>query len=288
MGETLIEIVPSGYALGAEVLGVDLSKPLADETFLAIESAFNEHSVICIRNQNLDPTTFVAYASRYGEPQNLYLNNYAMPGHPEILYVSNIQEDGRDIGHADAGVVWHSDMSFEKNPPRATVLHAKEVPVTEDGTILGDTLFASGVRAYESLSDEIKESLKGKQVVHDVLGRRRETGSGKQDNDKRKSVPVIRHPAVRTHPYTGKKALYVFKGECVDIDGMETEDAVSLIDELAMTVIREEFIYRHKWQVGDILMWDNCAVQHLAIHDYELPMRRMMWRTTVGYTDVYE
>jgi len=98
----------------------------------------------------------------------------------------------------------------------------------------------------------------------------------------------MRHPAVRTHPYTGKKVLYVFKGECVGIDGMETEEAVSLIDELAMTVTREEFVYRHKWQVGDILMWDNCAVQHLAIHDYELPMRRMMWRTTVGYTDVYE
>ena len=133
-----------------------------------------------------------------------------------------------------------------------------------------------------------KGKLKGKQVVHDVLGRRRQTGSGAQDNNKRKEVPLMRHPAVRTHPYTGKKVLYVFKGECVGIDGMETEEAVSLIDELAMTVTREEFVYRHKWQVGDILMWDNCAVQHLAIHDYELPMRRMMWRTTVGYTDVYE
>ena len=104
------EIIPSGDALGAEVLGVDLSKPLDDETFLAVESAFNEHSVICIRNQDLDPATFVAYASRYGEPQNLYLNNYAMPGHPEILYVSNIQENGKDIGHADAGAVSYTHL----------------------------------------------------------------------------------------------------------------------------------------------------------------------------------
>ena len=98
-----------------------------------------------------------------------------MPGHPEILYVSNIQENGKDIGHADAVVIWHSDMSFEKIRHGA-VLHAKEVPVMEDGTVLGDTLFAS-VKAYESLNDEIKEKLKGKQVVHDVLGRRRQTGA---------------------------------------------------------------------------------------------------------------
>jgi taurine dioxygenase len=283
-----IEIMPSGDALGAEIRGVDLSKPLSKELFNALEQAFNEHSVICFRDQDLKPQTFIDYASHYGEPQNLYLNNYAMPGFPEILYVSNIQEDGEDIGHADAGCVWHTDMSFAKQPPRATVLHAREVPVTEDGTVLGDTVFASAVKAYESLSEPLKEKLKGKKVVHDVLGRRRLTQSGVQDNDKRGDVPLMIHPAVRKHPHTGKKAIYVFNGECVAIEGMENEAAVSLIDELAMTVIQEKFTYRHQWRVGDVLMWDNCAVQHLAIHDYALPLRRMMWRITVGYTDVYE
>lgn len=283
-----IEVIPSGDALGAEVRGVDLSKPLDGETFAALEAAFNEHSVICIREQDLEPKAFIDYASRYGEPQNLYLDNYAMPGFPEILYISNIQENGRDIGHADAGCIWHTDMSFKETPPRATVLHAREVPVADDGTVLGDTLFASAVKAYDSLPGEMKERVRGKQVVHDVVGRRRARGTGTQDNDKREQVPLINHPAIRTHPYTGRKAIYVFNGECVDIEGMETEEAVRLIDELATTVIREEFVYRHRWRVGDVLIWDNCAVQHLASHDYELPLRRMMWRITVGYTEVYE
>lgn len=92
----------------------------------------------------------------------------------------------------------------------------------------------------------------------------------------------------RTHPYTGCKAIYVNNGECVGIEGMEDDEALSLIDELATIVIRDEFTYRHRWQVGDVLIWDNCAVQHLATHDYELPLRRLMWRVTIGYTDVYE
>ncbi|HAT35697.1 MAG TPA: taurine dioxygenase, partial [Rhodospirillaceae bacterium] len=100
-----IEVIPSGDALGAEVRGVDLSKPLDDDTFSVLEAAINEHSVICVRNQELEPEAYIEYAGRYGEPQNLFLNNYAMPGYPEILYISNIQENGKDIGHADAGCV---------------------------------------------------------------------------------------------------------------------------------------------------------------------------------------
>ena len=123
-----IEVISSGDALGAEVRGVDLSKPLDVNTFAVLESAFNEHSVICIRGQDITPEQLITYATRYGEPQRLFLNHYAMKEHPEILYVSNIQKNGRDIGYADAGIVWHTDMSFEKRPPRATVLHAREVP----------------------------------------------------------------------------------------------------------------------------------------------------------------
>ncbi|HAT35698.1 MAG TPA: taurine dioxygenase [Rhodospirillaceae bacterium] len=284
-----LEIVPSGDALAAEVRGVDLSRPLEDSDFAIIEHAFNTHSVLCFRDQDLTPEQLVAYATRYGEPQRLFLNHYAMKEHPEILYVSNIQENGRDIGYADAGIVWHTDMSFEKTPPRATVLHAREIPVTEDGTVLGDTLFASAIKAYDSLSDAMKERLNGLRVVHDAAGRRRKTGTGvSSDNEQHENHDLTVHPVVRRHPYTGEKILYVSSGECEVIEGMADGEAVELIDELAATIIRDEFIHRHKWQMGDVLMWDNCAVQHLAIHDYELPLRRMMWRITVGYTDVYE
>jgi taurine dioxygenase len=284
-----IEIVPSGDALGAEIRGVDLSQPLADGIFAAVEQAFNEHSVLCFRDQELEPAHLISYASRFGEPQRLFPNHYAMRDYPEILYVSNIRENGRDIGYADAGIVWHTDMSFERNPPRATVLHAKEIPVTADGTVLGDTLFASAVKAYESLSGDMKKKLDGLQVKHDAAGRRRKSGTGvAEDNKQHQAHDLISHPVVRTHPFTEKKVLYVSSGECEVIDGMDDEDAVSLIDALAATIIRDEFVHRHHWRLGDVLMWDNCAVQHLVIHDYELPLRRMMWRITVGYTDVYE
>ena len=287
--EANVEIVPSGVALGAEIRGVDLAKPLDDESFASVEAAFNEHSVLCFRDQDLTPDQFIGYARRYGEVQRLFLNHYAMPEHPEILYVSNIQDQGKDIGYADAGSVWHTDMSFEQHPPRATLLHAREVPVTEDGTVLGDTLFASAVKAYDSLAVEMKQKLQGLRVVHDVAGRRRKTGTGTEADTKRhEAKPLMVHPAIRSHPYTGRKAIYVSNGECVAIEGMDEEDALSLIGALASSVIRDEFIYRHRWRLGDIIMWDNCAVQHLAIHDYQLPLRRMMWRTTVGYTDVYE
>ena len=284
-----IEVVPSGAALGAEIRGVDLSKPLDDDIFGVIEAAFNEHSVVYFRNQDLHPQQLIDYANRYGEVQRLFLSHYAMPEHPEILYVSNIQENGKDIGYADAGSVWHTDMSFEQRPPRATMLHAKEIPVTEDGTVLGDTLFASAVKAYDALDRETKEKLRGLGVVHDVAGRRRKTGTGtKEDQQKHEDKPLIVHPAIRSHPYTGRKSIYVSTGECVAIEGMAERKALRLIDDLASTVIRDEFIYRHRWGLGDVIMWDNCAVQHLAIHDYALPLRRMMWRITVGYTDVYE
>jgi taurine dioxygenase len=283
-----LEILPSGDALAAEVRGVDLSKPLDETVFAEVEHAFDTHSVLCFRDQDLSPGGLVDFAGRFGKPQPNFLSKYAMPDYPDILYVSNIKENGEDIGHADAGRVWHTDMSFEPHPPRATVLHAREVPVTEDGTVLGDTLFASATRAYDSLSDKMKERIAGLKVVHDVAGRRRSTGTGAHDNAEREAKPLVVHPAARTHPFTGKKAIYVINGECVGIEGMEDDEALSLIDELAMTVIREDFVHRHHWRQGDVLMWDNCAVQHLASHDYEWPLRRMIWRITVGYTDVYE
>ena len=217
-----------------------------------------------------------------------FLKRYTIKDRPLILQVSNIKENGKDIGHADAGRVWHSDMSYEWNPPRMSVLYAREVPLSKDGEIKGDTLFASAVQAYDSLSGEMKERCTGLKVVHDVAGRRRNTGTGTQDNAQREAMEKVVHPVIRTHPYTGRKAIYVNIGECVSIQGMKDEEALDLITELAATVIRPEFQYRHKWQVGDVLIWDNCALQHLAAHDFELPLRRMMWRISGCPTEVYE
>ncbi|HAT35752.1 MAG TPA: taurine dioxygenase [Rhodospirillaceae bacterium] len=283
-----IEIVPTDAPIGAEIRGVDLSRPLSDETFAEIEQAFDKYSVAFLRDQELNEEQYQDFVCRFGEMQVNFLKKYTIEGRPLILQVSNIQVDGEDIGHADAGRVWHSDMSYEWNPPRISVLHAREVPVNEDGEILGDTLFASAVLAYESLSEEMKQRCRGLKVKHDVAGRRKKTGTGGHDDAQREAMEKVVHPAVRIHPYTGKTAIFVNLGECVSIEGMDDEEALDLINELAATVIRPEFQYRHKWRVGDVLMWDNCALQHLAMHDYQLPQRRMMWRISGCPTEVYE
>jgi taurine dioxygenase len=277
-----IEVVPSGAAIGADVFGVDLAKGLDAATFQAVEEAFNTHSVICIRDQQVTEDPFIAFARRFGEVEIIFLTHYAHPACPEIMLVSNIQENGRNIGHVDAGRVWHTDMSYTATPPRATVLYAIEVP-EEDGRVLGDTLFASAVAAYDDLPEATKRRLVGLRAVHRVSGRRKTTGTGKEDNPLRDRQPDVIHPVIRTHPVTGRKAIYVSEGECVGILGMDDAEALPLLHDLAQRVIRPDYRYRHRWRKGDVLIWDNPAVPHIALRDYEWPRhRRLMHRITVG------
>ena len=277
-----MEIVPSPNVIGAEVHGVDLAKPLSDTDFARIEAAFNAHAVLCFRDQRLAEGEFVAFGKRFGEVEPHFLTHYAHPQYPEIMIVSNIKEDGRDIGHADAGRVWHTDMSYTATPPRATMLYALEVPV-ENGTTLGDTLFSSTAHAHDSLSEDEQRRIAGLRAIHQVAGRRARTGTGQEDQALRYRQPAVVHPVVRTHPQTGRKCLYVSKGECEGIEGLPQDEALALIDALADRTIEPRFRYVHRWRKGDLLMWDNCAVQHLAAHDYEWPKhRRLMHRVTVG------
>jgi len=277
-----VDIVPSGVALGADILGVDLSRGLEPAEFQAIEAAFNAHSVICLRDQRLIEPQLIDFARRFGAVEIIFLTHYAHPDHPEIMLVSNIQEGGRNIGHVDAGRVWHTDMSYTATPPRATLLYAIEVP-EEDGRVLGDTLFASAVAAYDDLPEAMKERLAGLRAIHRVSGRRKKTGTGKEDNPLRDQQPDVVHPVIRTHPVTGRKAIYVSEGECVGILGMADAEALPLLADLAQRVIRSDYQYRHRWRKGDVLIWDNAAVQHIALRDYEWPRhRRLMHRITVG------
>jgi taurine dioxygenase len=200
------------------------------------------------------------------------------------MFVSNIKENGRDIGHADAGSVWHTDMSYTARPPRATMLYALEVPM-EDGVALGDTLFSSAADAHDSLPREKQQRIAKLRAIHQVAGRRARTGTGQQDQALRKQQPAVLHPVVRTHPHTGRKCLYVSKGECEGIEGMPQDEALALIDELADHTTDPRFRHVHRWRVRDLLMWDNCTVQHLASFDYRWPKhRRLMHRITVDGT----
>jgi len=277
-----MRVIASGNVIGAEIQDVDLAQPLSASAFAEIESAFDAHAVVCFRDQQLDEAQLIAFARRFGDVERIFLTQYSHPRHPEIMYVSNIKEHGRDIGHADAGRVWHTDMSYTARPPRATLLYALEVPM-ENGVALGDTQFSSAAHAYESLLEDTKQRIAGLRAVHQVAGRRARTGTGQWDQAQRREQPAVVHPVARTHPRTGRKCLYVSKGECEAIEGMDQPAALALIEELADRTVEPRFRHTHRWRVRDLLMWDNCAVQHLASFDYQWPRhRRLMQRITVG------
>jgi taurine dioxygenase len=277
-----IEIVPVDAAVGAEIRGVDLAQSIDDETFAEIDSALSEHAVIFLRDQHITPAQQVDFSRRFGEIEINAFNKFALKENPAVLVVSNIKEDGKDIGYADAGSHWHTDMSYTATPPRLTMLYAVEVP-HRDGKPLGDTWFAGAAAAYDDLSDEMKRMLDGKRAIHRFAAKER--GVKKPVALTPEQIarnPDVVHPVVRSHPVTGRKALYVRKGECIGIEGMADAEALPLIEALSDRITRDDYIYRHSWKVGDLLMWDNALVQHWAPRDYEWPDRRMMLRTTVN------
>lgn len=283
MGEPMnLSVKQSGAALGAEI-DFDLSRDIDERQFGAIEAAFHDNIVVVFRGQTLSSDRHIAFSRRFGELEIHIVKKYLLADHPEILRISNIRDDnGELIGLADAGLTWHTDTSYLKRPSRCSLLHAKEVP-HRNGEAIGDTIFTNTIAAYEALPADMKRRLAGLKAIHRYSERKRIENSPRPKLTKAQldATPDVAHPIVRTHPSTGRKALYVTEGECVGIEGMPEEDARPLISELHAHAIRPEFQYRHKWEVGDLLMWDNATSMHLAICDYQLPERRLMYRTTV-------
>jgi len=276
-----VTVRPSQALLGAEVEGVDLAQELDEATFATIDAALSEHLVIVLRHQQLTPDHLLRFARRFGDLEISPRTQFAVPDYPEILLLSNILDaKGQPIGNADAGRTWHTDMSYTATPPRSTLLYALEIPHDAEGKALGDTLFVSTAAAYETLPSEMQRRLHGLQAIHRPGAKQYAPGSRLADAIQ--DLPDVIHPVIRTHPVTKRKAIYVREGECIGIVGMPASESLPLIKELSDFVIRPEFIYRHQWRVGDVLMWDNCCVQHLAIKDYELPQRRLMHRVTVN------
>jgi taurine dioxygenase len=275
-------VTKSSAACGAEI-ACDLAQEIDEATFREIERAFHDNLVVVFRRQNLSNERHIEFSRRFGELEIHIVKKYLLPGFPEILLISNIRDDrGEHIGLADAGFTWHSDISYRRRPSRCSLLYAKEVP-QRAGRPLGDTVFANAIAAYEALPERMKERLAGLKAIHRYSARRRVVDSPrpKLTQAQLDETPDIAHPIVRTHPYTGRRSLYVTAGECIGIEGMPDAEAIGLIAELDTYCVRPEFLYRHKWQVGDLLMWDNTSSMHLAICDYALPERRLMHRTTV-------
>jgi len=274
-----MEIIPAGAVVGAEIRGVDLSQPLSDNAFAEIEHAYNEHGVIFFRGQRIAPEQQVAFTRRFGEIEfNIFGERWSVPGSPEIVVLSNITVDGKPTGVRRAGENWHSDMCYTARPPRGTMLYAHEIP-TLHGLPLGDTEFASAAAAWDALPAAMQRLLEGKRATFDFRARKRAFPPTHEEIERN---PPVTHPIVRTHPHTGRKCLYVMRDDCTAIEGLDDEEAQALICALADHIAKPAFIYRHQWQVGDLLLWDNCTVQHRAIQDYDQPQRRLMHRTTMG------
>ena len=273
-----IAVHPSGRAAGAEITGFNLATDLNDANFAVIQDALDEHGVIYLRNQTLTPGQQVAFTERFGEPDvNFNALRFGVDGSPVIYRISNITENGEAIGTRRAGEVWHTDMSYAKHPAFATMLYAVEVPALY-GMQLGSTGFANAAAAYDALPQSMKDAITSLKGVFDFRGRKRSSPVSAEDIA---AYPPVEHPIVRTHPRTGRKSLYIVRDDTTDIVGKDASESQALIEALADHVIKPEFIYQHIWQQGDVVVWDNCTVQHRAVQDYGLPQRRLLWRTTV-------
>ncbi len=293
MVATQFEVRCPDAPLGAEIVGLDLSRDVDDDTFRQIEQVFHERHVIWFRGQRLTPEQHVRFSRHFGVVEVPTNRQYALPDRPEVYVVSNIVENGRNIGNADAGRVWHTDSSYMQVPSRCSLLYAIEVPRNDAGEPLGDTLFASMTAAYDALADEMKQRVEGLQAVHNYtlqyerrLAKMRGQGMQREDltPEMRAKVPDVVHPVIRPHPVTGRKCVFVNSAFVTEIFGLPEEEGRRLRDALIEHSTAARFVYRHRWAPGDLLIWDNAATQHLAIADYALPQRRLMYRTTVKGT----
>ena len=286
-----MQIKPLTAAFGAEILDVDLSADIDDATFREIEKTFNEYSVVLFRDQQITDEQHVQFSRRFGELEIHVLREFVKPANPELYVLSNIVENGKSIGIKDAGNYWHTDLSYTRAPSRGSIMYALEVPNDEGGRPLGDTQFASTAAAYSLLSDEMKAHLGRLKAIHRFWDRylreRKIAGSDVVISEERRAqTPDVVHPIVRTHPFTGRKCLYVNEGFTIGIEGMPDNESRALLQELFAHCTREELVYRHEWRRGDVVMWDNCATLHRATVDYG-SRRRLMQRTTLTGSEVF-
>jgi taurine dioxygenase len=253
MGRSAIEVRRIAGAIGAEILGVDLSKDLDEATVAGIRQAWLEHCVIFFRDQELPPARFLAFAKRFGDVIE-YPFVKGIEGFPEIIPVVKLEHEKTNFGG-----IWHSDTSYLEAPPMGTMLVAREVPPHG-----GDTMFANMYLAYETLSEGMKRLLDGVVAINT------------------KKEYVAEHPVVRTHPETGRKALYCNVGHTLRFKDMTVEESRPILEFLFRHQIRPEFTCRFAWRPGSLAFWDNRCAQHNPVNDYHGHRRSMLRITLAG------
>jgi taurine dioxygenase len=278
-----MQINPLSDVLGAEVVGLDAAR-VDDDTLHAVRRAWLDRLVLVFRDQLLTPEDHIAFSRRFGALEVHIATDHLLDGYPEIMMVSNRRENGRYIGAVSAGDYWHSDLSCKAEPSMGSLLYALELP-----SVGGDTAFANQYRAYETLPEATKKRIAPLRGIH-TFNRMR---------NPRVEVPAMHrddaqirygarapddgvHPVVRTHPETGRKALYVSPRFTVGIEGMADGEAQPLLDALFDHQDNDALRYRHTWRPGDLVFWDNRCTTHFACRGFPENEIRHMHRTTIA------
>ena len=275
-----MEIIANEGALGAEVRGFDPAARAGAGEAAALLAAWRDHLVLVIRGHRLSDPQLLSFSRLFGELDPPGPNPYGesfLPEFPEINVLSNVVEDGRPIGGLGAGeAVWHADMTYIETPPKASVLHALEIP--ESG---GDTYFANMFAAYEALADDLKEAIDGRTAIHDAAHNSAgELRLGFDDVADVRQTPGARHPLVRTEPETGRKALFLGRRPHAYVVGMEVAGSEALLDRLWAHASDPRFAISHRWREADTLIWNNLGILHRR-DAFDGTARRIMHRTQI-------
>jgi taurine dioxygenase len=272
-----IEARPLGYALGGEILGVDMRDPLDADTVAAIRRAWHAHHVIVLRDQNASPDDILRFARSFGDlDDHAQTPFYRKDGYPELLEITTKPKDGKPSETRNVGRNWHSDYAYTPRPAAASMLYCVEKP-----PIGGDTMFCNMARAYETLSDTMRGIVDGLHSVYDIslVAGFYERDPAEVAETKRLNPPIA-HPAVKVHPESGTRALYVSE-RVAYFHGMTAAESRPLIDFLCEHATGPENVYRHVWRPGDLVCWDNRTTMHVALTDFDQNQPRHMLRATV-------
>ena len=282
-----MKVVPSGEALGATIEGLDLAHPLASEQLVGVIGALGRHGVVRFPRQTLSGRQLRDFSAQLGDLEvNVGSKGYQEPGVPEVMILSNIVEDGRPIGLADAGQGWHTDMSYSRMIAFANVLYGIKIP-RRDGKVLGATQFSNMQAAYADLPSQVKHKLEGKTVLHDFEKfwemMRREKGSKRPalTDAQREAKPPVSHPVFLTHPLTGKKVLYANPGYAVRINELPQKESDEMLEFLFGHQLKPEYLYTSRWEEGDVLVWEDIGTIHNAVADYGPGEHRLVKRCQV-------
>jgi taurine dioxygenase len=286
-----MKVIPSGQSLGATIEGLDLSKNVPTEKLF---EELGKHGVLRFPKQQLTAKQLRDFSARLGELEvNVASGPYQAPGVPEVMTLSNIVEDGKPIGLADAGQGWHTDMSYSRNIAFANVLYGIKIP-RRNGKALGATQFASMQAAYEGLSRQMKKDLAGKTVLHDFEKfwemMRREKGSKRAPltEAQRKAKPPVSHPVFLEHPITKRKVLYANPGYAIRINELPGKESAEILEFLFAHQVKPEYLYTFEWNEGDVLVWEDIGTIHNAVADYAPHEHRLIKRCQVMATRFFQ